>query len=574
MNPIDLLPVPRPLEDTSPMTETDFYFNVVHPMIPDIIKLMLIGIPVDLTKVKDLEAVLDDTITKANRILSDNPRIIKFMQSINLKGYNDKRRVYSYYYKDFNVSKEEHRKYVINYILKKQDKPLLEKCSKKEYLNYEFSLGITDITIKEAMVQLAEEKADIYNRSINIDSTFNAASPLQKKQFFEFWKLPSEKGKYDRDALSVLLNQTDDDMLKEAIQAMIDISYAGIVRNNFVEAFYNYTYEGRIYGNVKLFGSKAFRITSSEPNLLNMPSTGSIYAKPIKKLLVSSDKDHVIYQVDLSALEDVTIANLSRDKNKCAIFLDGIDGHCMNSYYYFRNEIEKELPRLPDETEHDYIRRYKQAVEDGNKVLKKIRQKSKAVTFGLSFGCFPKKIAQTIKCSMKEATEIFNNYHNKLYFSINGLREAIARYADRHKYIPLGLGCTLHTDNISKDIRTVFNAYTQFWDVISLLTMNKLNTLIKENNMQDKIEIISTIYDAIYFNVAKDAKVIHWLNNNVIKLLTTDMFYGIIVHNSAEGEIGYNWTDTVHIPNNANIFMIKHCLEELDGRSTDSSAVS
>lgn len=301
MNPIDLLPVPRPLEDTSPMTETDFYFKVVHPMIPDIIKLMLTGIPIDLTKVKDLEAVLDDTITKANRILSDNPRIIKFMQSINLKGYNDKKREYTYYYRDFNVTKEEHRRYVINYMLNKQGKPLLEKCSKKEYLNYEFSLGITDITIKEAMVQLAEEKADIYNRSINIDATFNAASPLQKKQFFEFWKLPSEKGKYDRDALSVMLNQSDDDMLKEAIQAMIDISYAGIVRNNFVEAFYNYTYQGRLYGEIKLFGSKAYRITSSNPNMLNLPSTGSIYAKPVKKLLISSDKNHVIYQVDFHA---------------------------------------------------------------------------------------------------------------------------------------------------------------------------------------------------------------------------------------------------------------------------------
>ena len=41
--------------------------------------------------------------------------------------------------------------------------------------------------------------------------------------------------------------------------------------------------------------------------------------------------------VDLSALEDRVIANLSKDKNKCSIFTEGIDGHCLNSYYYFKN---------------------------------------------------------------------------------------------------------------------------------------------------------------------------------------------------------------------------------------------
>ena len=184
---------------------------------------------------------------------------------------------------------------------------------------------------------------------------------------------------------------------------------------------------------------------------------------------------------------------------------------------------------------------------------------------GLAYGCFPKKVAQAIKCDIKEATKIFNNYHQKLYSSINQLKEAVLRHVDKKGYVPLGLGCNLYSDNTSKDTRTLFNAYTQFWDVITLLAVNKLNALIEENNMQDKIEIISTIYDAIYLNVVKDASVIHWLNNNLIKIMTSDIFSDTIVHNSAEGEIGYNWTDTVHIPNNASIFTIKHCLEELDG---------
>ena len=83
-------------------------------------------------------------------------------------------------------------------------------------------------------------------------------------------------------------------------------------------------------------------------------------------------------------VEDRVIANLSRDTNKCSIFLDGVDGHCLNSYVYFKEEVEAELPRLSDETDIEYLKRYFIEVENGNKTLKAIRQKSKPCTFLLS----------------------------------------------------------------------------------------------------------------------------------------------------------------------------------------------
>lgn len=183
---------------------------------------------------------------------------------------------------------------------------------------------------------------------------------------------------------------------------------------------------------------------------------------------------------------------------------------------------------------------------------------------GLAYGAFPKKVAKSIGCSITEAEYIFNQYHNELYKDITKMRDNVLRIAAIKGRIHLGLGCYLATDNANEDIRTLNNSTCQFWDILSLLTINKINTLIREAHLENEIKVVSSIYDSIYFHVLKDSKIIKWLNDRLIPIMVVDFLKNTIVPNTAELEIGLNWADTVAIPNNATLLQIKAAIEKAE----------
>lgn len=183
----------------------------------------------------------------------------------------------------------------------------------------------------------------------------------------------------------------------------------------------------------------------------------------------------------------------------------------------------------------------------------------------MNYGAYPPKIARSMGCTLKEAEQIFQRYHEELYPGVDDMRTKVEKKAKKEGRIHLGLGCYMKSSNPGRDIRTLFNACSQFWSILTLLTINKLNTEIQEAGYENKIEVISTIYDSIYVHLDCDPLLIKWLNDRIIPLMTRDFLTDTIVHNEAEGEIGYNFCDTVKIANNASVEDITHALEELDG---------
>ena len=599
-SPHDLLPAKEPkVVDANPY---GFYDDVAKHLIKDTVRIMNNGLPIDLRKVKELETTLDEVLKNVELSLGSNPLIIQFQEimykqviTTYVKKQKEKFKKPSEFVKEFDYKKSDHRAYFM--FMYSQDHGLQQpeellptgvpkwparlvnkisagKIVLKQLMDGKLTEENNDY-VRKAMKKLAEDKANIYNKRYkdNISTPkvelpkFNPASSKQKQELFAWLKIPSEVTSkttglpsYSRDQIERINKQTTDESIKNLTQAMIDHSFGAIVKNNFINAFYEYTVEGRLYGTYKLFGAKSFRYTSSNPNMLNQPSTGSIYAKPIKRCFTAPE-GFLIYAIDYSALEDRVIASLTRDTNKCNIFLEGLDGHCLNAYGYFKEEIAQHMT-LTGDTNTD-VKEFFRLVEDGHKELKAIRQKGKPATFGLSYGAFPKKVAQGLKVPIDVAESIFDRYHNELYSGITDYRENYVLPTARDAgSIHMGLGCRIMTDDPDADIRTLNNATCQFWSILTALAINKIHQAIDEAGLEEAIQCTSTIYDSIYFIVQDDPATIKWLNDRIVKYMMVDFMENQTVINEATGEIGHDWADLHQIPNGASEDEIKRIIDE------------
>jgi len=599
VRPWQLLPIEEPrLYDPSEKEPDYFYKNVIKPLINDMIIMMNNGLTIDKHQVEALRDTIDNVLNTVRETFRSNKIIQEFQKDlykIKYKEYIEEckskcKTLEEFIPKEFKESNIVHRTYLINTILDKENLPeyKLDKWTindikklltiediQKVRLVLNKSFSELETYINDAMRNLAKDKMIIYNKSRLDDKIanvqfndlvpeFNAGSSKQKIELFNYLDIEpisltdSGQPQWNRANIETLLDMTSEDNkdLIEVLQAIIDFSYSAIIRNNFLESFDKNIIDNILYGNIKLLGTLSARPTSSNPNLLQLPSTGSIYAKPLKKCIVAPE-GYMIWTIDFSALEERVLANLSKDKNKCSIFLNDLDSHCFNALGYFSDEIGKHI-ELVNKLEVD-AKTFKKAIDNGNDELKAIRQKSKPINFKLNY----LGMADSDKGGFI-TQEIYDAYHNTLYKEVGNFREEMKGIAKRQGYVHLGLGFRLYVDDIDKQFRSVFNAYGgQFWSILTLIAINELHYRLKENNLIDNIKVNATIYDAIYGIVKKDSETIKWLNDNIVEIMTKDFLKNQIVKNEANLEIGTSWSSLIELQNNTSIEDIDKILKEI-----------
>lgn len=212
---------------------------------------------------------------------------------------------------------------------------------------------------------------------------FNIASPKQLGAvLFEDLGLPSGKKTktgYSTNA-DVLENLRDKDPI---IDMIIMYRQYTKLQSTYVEGLLKaVSADGRIHSVFKQTETRTGRISSTEPNLQNIPVRTEL-GRNMRKFFVS-EKGRTLIDADYSQIELRILAHLSGDKNMQESFISGKDIHTSTAAQVFG---------MPEDM-----------------VTPEMRRAAKAVNFGIVYGISAFSLAKDIDVSVAKADRYIKSY--------------------------------------------------------------------------------------------------------------------------------------------------------------------
>lgn len=168
----------------------------------------------------------------------------------------------------------------------------------------------------------------------------------------------------DADSIKIMLNTTKDASVLEILKNLKAFADVAIILSTFIPAFEGGVDggDGRhyVFGNFNIGGTVSGRLSSSSPNLQNLPS-GSAYGKAIKSCVQAPD-GWLWVGLDFASLEDRISALTTKDSAKLKVYTDHYDGHSLRAASYFPEE-------MPDIKEYSEGKAFKITFDDGSTKL-------------------------------------------------------------------------------------------------------------------------------------------------------------------------------------------------------------
>ena len=227
----------------------------------------------------------------------------------------------------------------------------LEDIRKTHYeaiMNHPFTLAAQDIY---RQVELDKWNASLKNTVHGLDKVqhlvFNPGSSTQLPYLLhDVMELPvvdytpTKAPACGAKTLTKLKAHTDDPEKIALLQHLIDLGEVQTILSTFIPHFKDAQLKedgNYLHGNFNLGGTISGRLSSSKPNLQNIPS-GSTYGKAVKECFVPPT-GWLMVGADFASLEDRINTLLTKDNNKLKVYLDGFDGHCLRAYAYFKDQM-------------------------------------------------------------------------------------------------------------------------------------------------------------------------------------------------------------------------------------------
>ncbi|MGN0163273.1 MAG: DNA polymerase I [Candidatus Ornithomonoglobus sp.] len=163
---------------------------------------------------------------------------------------------------------------------------------------------------------------------------------------------------------------------------------------------------GRIHSVFHQTGTVTGRLSSSDPNMQNIP-TRTALGREIRKMFAARE-GCVLVDADYSQIELRVLAHLSKDENMINAFKNGMDIHAVTASQVLGVPIEK--------------------------LTKEQRSSAKAINFGIIYGMGEYSLSQDLGISFKQAKKYMDDYFTK-YRGVHEFMEKTKRDAHNTGYV-------------------------------------------------------------------------------------------------------------------------------------------
>ncbi len=290
------------------------------------------------------------------------------------------------------------------YLLYNVEMPLAEVLASMEHLGFMVDRkGIADFTQKIS-VELKNIQSEIYELA---GEEFNINSPKQLGVIlFEKLGLPAKKKtksgySTNADVLESLQNENP------IIEKILWFRTLSKLYSTYCEGLLKVIGEdGRIHSSFIQTETRTGRISSTEPNLQNIPVRKEI-GREMRKFFVAQE-GCLLADADYSQIELRVLSHIANDEEMIKAFNDGVDIHTVTASQVFNMPLQMVTPLM--------------------------RSRAKAVNFGIVYGIGAFSLAKEIGVTRKEADDYIKGYLRH-YAGVDKYMETVANDAKEKGYV-------------------------------------------------------------------------------------------------------------------------------------------
>ena len=363
------------------------------------------------------------------------------------------------------------------------ERPLIQVLSEMEQNGIVVDASILRRLSNDFASKIVLLEREIYNLA---EQEFNIASPKQLGEIL-FEKLKLEGGKKSKTGAW----STSADILEELAsrdiiiaQKVLDFRQLAKLKSTYTDALQESinSRTGRVHTSYSMVGALTGRLSSSDPNLQNIPIR-TTEGRSIRTAFIAEAGSKII-SADYSQIELRLVAHVAKEKSMLEAFRNGIDIHAQTAAEVFEVPINK----LNGET----------------------RRRAKAINFGIIYGISGFGLARQLGISQGEARDYIKAYFTR-FPGIRDYMEQMKQLAREKGFVETLFGRRIYISNIKSSNaairgfaeRQAINAPIQgsAADIIKR-AMIKMPNMINKLNLKTKM--LLQVHDELIFETPED----------------------------------------------------------------------